>query len=579
MITPQLTLGLHEEIFVDNFAGGGGASTGIERGLGRFVDVALNHCRKALAMHRMNHPQTVHLAEDIMSANPVAIAAGRPVGGVWFSPDCKHFSKAKGGRPRSKKIRGLAWSVIHWVNTVSPRVIFLENVEEFQTWCPLDRDDNPSKWRKGWFFHCFIGALRRRGYVLEWRELRACDYGAPTIRKRFFLIARRDGQPIVWPEPTHGPLLRQKHRAVAECLDFSLPCPSIFLTREQARAVKAIRPLAPATMARIAKGVDRYILGAKRPFLVSLTHQGGDRVEPVDSPAKTITGAHRGEKALVVGVVAPAGECRGVALVHTAHGERDRAGKKRGRGSRSVDEPSLTITASNDVAVVAASIVKMRGEPRSHAPGHGLDEPIHTISAQGNHHAVAACYLAQHNGGFNTNPGHPVDEPASTISGRGSQQQLVSAFAVKYYGTDQDPRLDEPAHTVTTKDRFGLAKVLGVIPPLTPELEAAARRVAAFLREHGIEVAGEFAMVGEYVLVDIGMRMLRPRELFLAQGFPPSYIIDRGLDEDERTGRLFEIRLTGTDQVRMCGNSVCPPLAEALVAANLPDMRAERSAA
>lgn len=540
MIDNRMILPLWDEMFVDNFAGGGGASTGIERALRRHVDAALNHDRKALAMHRMNHPQTVHHCEDIRHADPLKICGNRRVGGVWFSPDCTHHSKARGGKPRSKKIRGLAWSVIHWVNVLGsrqvggkPRVIYLENVEEFQWWCPLDRNDQPSRWRRGWFFRCFVGALRRRGYDVEWREMRASGCGAPTIRKRLFLIARCDGQPIVWPEATHAAPERAKkplrpYRTMAECIDFSIPCPSIFLSREESRAVKCVRPLAPSTMARVAKGVDRYVLRAGKPFLVELTHQGNAGVASVDQPIKTVTAAHRGEKALVAPVIA-----------HAQH----------------------------------------KGAVRSAAA------PLHTVSASTkDQNQVIACYVAQHNGGASGHQtiGHPVQAPASTISSKGSQQQLVSAFATKYYSTDQDPRLDEPAHTITTKDRFGLAGCIGAPEPLNPEQLAGARRVAAFLREHGVEFDGEFATIeirGEvWVIVDIGMRMLRPRELYLAQGFPPSYIIDRGLDELP-DGRLVEITLTGTDQVRMCGNSVSPPMAEALVSANNPEMRLQEAAA
>lgn len=586
MIDNRMILPLWDEMFVDNFAGGGGASTGIERALRRHVDAALNHDRKALAMHRMNHPQTVHHCEDIRHADPLKICGNRRVGGVWFSPDCTHHSKARGGKPRSKKIRGLAWSVIHWVNVLGsrqvggkPRVIYLENVEEFQWWCPLDRNDQPSRWRRGWFFRCFVGALHRRGYQVEWRELRACDHGAPTIRKRLFLIARCDGQPIVWPEATHAAVGRARdgfvhtrrlaaserqkpYRTMAECIDFSIQCPSIFLSREESRAVKCVRPLAPSTMARVAKGVDRYVLRAKRPFILELTHRGNAGVASVDQPIKTLTAAHRGEKAIVAPVIA-----------HAQH-----------KGAvRSVAAPLHTVSASakDQNQVIACAMVKQNFGAKPH---YGVDEPCRTIVAGGNHESLIACYLAQHNGGANGHQtiGHPVQAPASTISSKGSQQQLVSAFATKYYSTDQDPRLDEPAHTITTKDRFGLAGCISAPAPLAPEQLAGARRVAAFLREHGVEFDGEFATIeirGEvWVIVDIGMRMLRPRELYLAQGFPPSYIIDRGLDELPN-GRLVEITLTGTDQVRMCGNSVSPPMAEALVAANNPEMRLQEAAA
>lgn len=584
MIGPQLILGLHAEAFIDNFAGGGGASTGIELAINRHVDAALNHDLEALAMHRMNHPQTLHYPEDIRSADPRKIAGGRPVGGVWFSPDCKHFSKAKGGKPRNKFIRGLAWSVIHWINAVAPRVIFLENVEEFQTWCPLLADGKPNAWRRRWFFLCFTGAMVRRGYAVEWApgdgfvysrtrsgteripdlifSARACDYSAPTIRKRLYLIARRDGRPIVWPRPTHAAPEKstglKPWRTMAECIDFSLPCPSIFLTREDGRAVRCNRPLASSTLARVAKGVDRYVLKAERPFIVELTHQGNAGVASVDDPLKTVTAANRGEKALVAPVIA-----------HAQH-----------RGAvRSATSPIHTIAAStkDQNQLIAASVVKLRGDN----VGHPVDQPGRTISAQGKHHGVIAAYIAQHNGGANGHQtvGHPATAPASTISSKGCQQQFVACSMTKYYGTDQDPRLEEPSHTVTTKDRFGFTEAVLAIPPFTPALEAGARRVAAFLRAHGVQFEGEFAMVGEYVIVDLGMRMLKPRELYLAQGFPGAYIINRGLFEHPLTKHLFEKPLTGTAQVRMCGNSVCPPMAQALVAANLPEMRVERIAA
>jgi DNA (cytosine-5)-methyltransferase 1 len=654
MLSPQLILGFHEEIFIDNFAGGGGASTGAERAMMRPVDHALNHSRKALAMHRMNHPQTIHHCEDIRSADPLKIAGNRRIGGIWFSPDCTHHSKARGGKPRSKHIRGLAWTVIHWVNVLSrrpaggPRVIYLENVEEFQQWTNLHTNGKVSTWRPKWFFRCFTGALFRRGYThVEWApgdgyvyrrtwsgfeqrpdlrfSGRACDLNTPTIRRRLYLVARLDGEAITWPKPTNADphsaeVMRgelKPHRMLAECLDFALPCPSIFLTKAEARAIRVRRPLAKASLARIAKGVDRYVLKNDQPFIVALTHHGSDRCESVFTPAKTVTAAHRGERALIQAVVAPFvtehsngshqrnfganepmrtlcaevkgghfaavapylvpryGERRGqepramavnrpsptvvptnnqgnlvaVTLAHMAHGERDRRGKKRGRGARDVREPSPTLTGSNDGAVIAASVVKMRGDPATHAPGYEVSHPAHVISAQGTHHALLAAYVAQHNGGAkgHQSVGHPATEPASSITGRGSQHQVVSAYVAES-------------------------------PMWTPEIEARARRVAKFLRNHGVEFEGEFAMVGDLVLVDLGMRMLKPRELFRAMGFPEMYEIARGLDEMP-DGRLVEIPLSITDQVRMCGNSVCPPMAEALVAANNPELRVQEAAA
>lgn len=728
MITPQLGLSLHDEIFIDNFAGGGGASTGIERALRRAIDHALNHNRKALSMHRMNHPTTKHHREDIRHADPLKIAGDRRVGGIWFSPDCTHHSKARGGKPKDKKIRGLAWSVVHWVNVLksrsvggAPRVLYLENVEEFENWCPLNANNDPSPWRAKWFFRCFTGALFRRGYTdLEWSpgdghvyrrtwagiervpdvtfSSRACDYSAPTIRRRLYLVARCDGGQVVWPKPTHAaPAVarakkRKPWRTMAECINFNHPCPSIFISRAEAKLCgwKVQRPLKPATLARIAKGVDRYVLKAKKPFIVELTHEGNNGVQGVGEPVKTVTGANRGEKALVVPTISTfygakrEGDARGsevskplatqptanrhavveatlaapfvshaqhggaarpvespihtiaasekdqnqvivpylvprygerpakdgsprqeprtmpvdapgpvvvptgnggslaaVSLAHIAHGEVDKRGKKRGRGGFDVREPSPAVLASNDVATVAASIVKMRGNPDSHAPGHPVPEPGHTISAQGTHHGLVAAYVAQHNGGEKGHQtyGHPVTKPISTLSAKCSQQQLVGAAVVPYYGSEKDANtVAEPARTVTTRDRFGLVQADGSVRPLTPELEVGARRVAKFLRDHGVVFDGEFATVGEYIIVDIGMRMLKPRELYNAQGFPVNYIIDRGLDEDDH-GRLFEIPLNGTDQVKMCGNSVSPPMAEAIVAANNPEMRVERLAA
>lgn len=668
MLGEDLILPLWDETFIDNFAGGGGASTGIEQALGRHVDAALNHDQDALAMHRMNHPQTRHYPEDIRIADPVKITRGMRVGGAWFSPDCKHFSKAKGGKPRNKKIRGLAWSVIHWINKLgprAPRVIYLENVEEFLGWCPLLPDGTPSKWRLKWFFLCFTGAMFRRGFLnLEWApgdgfvyrrtwagieqvpdltfSSKACDMGAPTIRKRLYLIARRDGRPVVWPaaknaaEAVFEELKVRPHRTAAECINFALPCPSIFLTKAEGRKVRCKRPLVRASLARIAKGVDRYAMKAKRPFIVELTHQGNDGVASVDSPIKTITAANRGEKALLAPIVTYAqhgGAARPADVpAHTItaskkdqnqllsafmvprYGERvgqeprtyplDKAGPtvvptgnggslaaihltkfNTGSVGSAADRPAPTITANSFIkrpggapplGVVAASVIKMRGDPASHAPGHPLTEPGHTISAGGLHHGVSACYLAQHNTGV---VGHSATEPVSTISSKGSQQQVVAMALTKYYGTDGNPRLEEPAPTVTTRDRFGLTEMALAFPPWSPEIEAGARRVAAFLREYGVEFEGEFAMVGDLVIYDLGMRMLKPRELYLMQGFPLDYIIDRGLYVNKETGQLYIKPLTGTAQVKMCGNSVSPPMAQALVEANNPEMCMERRAA
>lgn len=541
-----------KELIVDSFAGGGGASEGIELALGRSPDIAINHDREALAMHYANHPDTLHLPHNVWKVDPVEVTKGQPVGLLWASPDCKHFSKAKGGKPVKRNIRDLAWVVVRWAKQVRPRVIILENVEEFRDWGPLSEDGKPCPERKGQTFKQWEGELKRLGYKVEHRELRACDYGAPTIRKRLFLIARRDGRPIVWPKPTHGDPKSEAvktgrllpWRTAAEIIDWSLPCHSIFLSKKEGRKVGVNRPLAEKTMARIAKGLKRYVIDSPKPFIVPTTHHGERRVPNVDEPLCTITGANRGEQALVAPFVS-----------YAQHGGL----------SRGATEPLHTVTASrkDQNCIVAPCLTtyygtKEDGQPRT----ADLSEPLRTQTTE-NRHALVTAFMAQHNTGV---VGHDLREPASTILQAGSHQQVVSAgllslkgterrmssveepartvlaggghaahvsaFIVKYYGSDQDPQIKEPLHTVTTKDRFGLCTV---------------------------QIQGE-----PYVIVDVGMRMLAPRELFSAQGFGQDYIIDRGRCVD--TGEW--ITLTKTATIRMCGNSVCPPLAQALVAAN-----------
>ena len=497
-MSKQLQLDVHQELIIDNFAGGGGASTGIEMALGRRVDVAINHDPEAVSMHLANHPETRHYCESVWEVNPREIADGRPVGLVWLSPDCKHFSKAKGGQPVEKKIRGLAWVALRWAATVQPRVIMLENVEEFVTWGPLaegpDGKMRPCPKNKGREFNAFTNALRRHGYAVEWRELRACDFGAPTTRKRLFLIARRDGQPITWPMPTHGrpdhPDVRagrlKTWRTAAECLDFSLPCPSIF---------ERSRPLADATCRRIAKGIMRYVVNAVQPYIVN----------------------HSGTHALAV-------------PVFTEHAN---ASSPR---SWSADEPLRTICAQikgGHHALVTAFLAKHYGG----VVGYGLQgEPLHTVTSSDHHSLVTSNLIKLRN----NCTGQDNREPLHTITGHGEHFAEVRAFLIKYYGADQDPRLEEPLHTITTRDRFGL-----------------------------VTVAGE-----DYAIADIGLRMLAPAELYRAQGFPADYIIEWGIDASGA-----RVPLTKTAQVRMCGNSVCPPLAAALVRANVPELAVRRIAA
>jgi len=653
-------------LICDNFAGGGGASTGIEAALGRAVDLAINHDEEAIRMHEANHPATMHIRNNIWQVDPVEAVrevVGRlrvtdpgrviPVNPLtrlplvslaWFSPDCKHFSKAKGGKPREKSIRDLAWVVVLWAERVRPDVILLENVEEFQTWGPLCDQGFPIKDRAGETFRKWCAQLRKLGYKVEFKEMRACDYGAPTIRKRFFMVARCDGKPIVWPEPTHGKpsspeVLAAKRlpwRTAAEIIDWSIPCPSIFERK---------KPLAEKTLRRIAHGIMKFVVNNPTPFIA-----------PGAAPF----------------------------FARTAHGDVDKKGKRRGQPCHGPEEPFPTVTQSSDSALIVPHITKFR----SGAIGHGVDEPMHTVtansyvkrpggaaplgvveatvrrayfhcaacgeenggtrwptcewcghehgttaafvsyaqqgganrSAEDPHHTICAnnkdqnqvvtafltayygekqdgkvrsanpadeplraqttenrfgvvvAHIEQANGGPNNDnlAGRPADAPLSTVATAGSQQRLVTsnliklrgtsdahiassasavnepidtisaqgthmgevrAFLIKYYGNEQDGHiLDNPLGSVTVQDRFGLVTVT---------------------------IAGE-----EYVIIDIGMRMLTPRELFNAQGLPPTYQI-----ETDAHG----IPITKTAQVAKCGNSVCPDMAEALAGAQFPE--------
>lgn len=496
-------LPLRDELIVDNFAGGGGASTGIEQAFGRSVDIAINHDAQALAMHAINHPGTTHLCESVFKVDPEKITGNQPVGLAWFSPDCTHHSKAKGAAPRSPRVRGLAWVVVRWARRVKPRVIALENVEEFEDWGPLLGDGRPCPDRRGTTFRLWVNQLRAAGYRVDWRQLRACDFGAPTTRKRLFVIARRDGLPIVWPTPTHGPGRPRPYRTAAECIDWSFPCPSIF---------ERTRPLADNTLRRIARGVMRYVVNNPRPFIVPVTHTVDARIHSIDEPMRTLTTAKGGELALAVPT-----------LVQTGYGERP------GQAPRSLDihAPLGTIVGGQKHALVAAFLAKHYGG--NETPGSALDRSIDTVTAT-DHHALAALHLTKLRG---TSTAQDIREPLHTISAGGTHFAEVRALLLKFYGTDQDPRLEQPLHTVTTRDRFGLVTVHGET----------------------------------YAIADIGMRMLQPRELYRAQGFPDDYIIDF-----EHDGRP----LAKAAQVRMCGNSVCPPVAAAMVRANFAHERAWR---
>jgi DNA (cytosine-5)-methyltransferase 1 len=664
----NLSLALGNELIIDNFAGGGGTSEGLEQAFGRPVDIAINHDPEALAMHALNHPYTMHMCESVWEVDPIKVTNNQPVGLVWLSPDCKHFSKAKGGTPVEKHIRGLAWVALRWTAKCKPRIVIIENVEEFRTWGPLiQRADGkwyPDPKKKGKTFESFVRQLRAQGYAVEWKELRASDLDTPTIRKRFFLIARRDGLPIVWPDATTGDpnSIAVKNgemrpwRTAAECIDFEIESTSIF-DRE--------RPLVANTLRRVAKGTWRYVLNNATPFIVGaptsarndahevqamsafLAGQGGPeyagRPVPATQPIGTLTTENH--RAVVTPRLAPF-------VTEHANGSNQR--------NMAVNEPLRTQCAQvkgGHFSVVAPVIAPLRGTEESHLQGDSPLAPISTISAGGTHHAltgahlvtigygersgqearaqdpqaplgtvvtankhavvaahlthvthhgdrpgsspsaplptitganrgeqvVVATCLEQANGGFYDGDGRPMTEPASTILGTGSQQRLISAHLIKYYGEGgQWSAANDPVHTLTTKHRVGLVETVQVpLNSIPAHLLAKAKKCARFfhkyLPEHFPHKA-ELIIIGGWVLVDITLRMLVPRELYTAQGFPASYQINeipdpkhlfvngRQVEGDPRL--LPRIPLSKTAQVRMCGNSVCPPVARALIEAN-----------
>ena len=471
---------INGELIVDNFAGGGGASTGIEMATGISVDIAINHDPEAIKMHKANRPSTKHYCESVWDVDPVKACNGHPVGLAWFSPDCKHFSKAKGGKPKDKNIRGLAWVALRWAGKVRPRVIMLENVEEFKTWGPLNRNHRPIKSKQGQTYRKFFSQLEQLGYAVETKELVAADYGAPTIRKRFFMIARCDGKPIVWPEPTHAPVdseavkagLLKSYVGAYTQLDFSLPCPSIFDTAEEIKekyGIRAVRPLAQKTMNRIARGIKKFVLENPEPFIIQCKFD--NEAQDIKKPLGTITtvGSHL--------LVSP--------TLIQYHSETT---KDEVRGQK-ITDPIMTVDGSNRYGLVTSFLSKFYKS----GTGQDLREPLHTVT---------------------TSAGHFGE---------------VRAFLIKYYGQGVGQDLEEPLDTITSHDRFGLVTIHGV----------------------------------EYQIVDIGLRMLEPKELYGCQGFPDDYIIDR-----DYTGKPY----SRTEQVKRCGNAVCPPLPAALVRSNLPEL-------
>lgn len=627
-----------DEIVVDFFCGGGGAGTGLEMGLGRAVTVAKNHSPAAISMHTVNHPHAKHFTTDVFEGDPDMECGGRAVGWFHMSPDCTHHSQAAGGQPRKREIRNLSWIGLKWAGKKQPRVISLENVKQILQWGPLvakrckttgrvvttDLVPHPTKpkamvnrvadpgeivpigrqflvpdpKRRGQTWAVFVAELQRLGYVVDWRVIKACDYGAPTSRERLFMIARNDGQPIVWPEPTHAknPVKGQKKwRTAAECIDWTIPSKSIFGRKKD---------LAPATLRRVAKGMRKFVLDAANPFIVPIANWSGESVQSAAEPLRTVTSYPKGG---AFSIVSPT-------LVQTGYGERA------GQAPRvpGLDQPLGTVVAGGiKHALASACIVQAghgEGSGKSKRRSHGVNDicgPIGTVTASGGGQSIATVFMAQMNGGFNTTAAKSIEDPMTTVTNTGSQQQLVTANLVHLRGNCDARDLNDPLHTISAGgthhglmtaflDRqFGASIGQGLDEPaptitaggggksslvelqLSPEVEAGALRVAAFLiRYYGTSDAGDIAAPAPtittrdrlalvtvtikgapYVIVDICLRMLQPVELYKAQGFPADYIISQGAD-----GKPF----TKTQQVHMCGNSVSPPPMAALARANDP---------
>ena len=588
MLRTQETL--DGEIIVDSFAGGGGASTGIELALGRIVNAAINHDPAAIRMHEANHPYTEHYQASVWDVDPETVCRGRPVALAWFSPDCKHFSKAKGAALVDRKIRGLAWIVLRWAAKVRPRVIILENVEEFQTWGPV-RKGKPVKKLAGTTFQKFIGQLRALGYTVEWRELVAADYGAPTTRRRLVLIARCDGRAIVWPERTHAPRDSAEARSgkllpwrsAAEIIDWSLPCPSIFATKDEIReqyGISAVRPLADNTMRRIIRGVDKFTIKSGAPFIVECNHSGGGHVTDSQEPCKTITAKHTGgicrpilapltmtntSNSVGAPVSAPMNTVRtggggGQMLVTTSLMCIGQTGG--GNRIRSLHEHAPTTVSKQEACLVASSLIQYHTEKTENARAAGLDKPICTVDAA-NRYGLTCANLVEYYGG-----GRPLDvqSPMHTVTSH-DREAVVAAHVVKYKRDEVGTRPSEPLPTQTAGGVFGCCKAvlckIGTSERLHywPQIRDLLNRYCGYAL--GTDDLLLLSIGGApYYIADIGLRMLSPRELYNAMGFPPDYIIDH-----DAAGKPYP----KTQQVARCGNAVCPPMAAAVVAANLPE--------
>ncbi|MFP34440.1 DNA cytosine methyltransferase [Salmonella enterica] len=661
---------MNNEIIVDNFAGGGGASTGIEMAIGRSVDIAINHDPNAIAMHTTNHPDTLHYCESVFTVKPKIVTAGRPVALAWYSPDCRHFSKAKGAKPVEKSIRGLAWIELRWGLEVRPRVMMLENVGEFRTWGPLLAGEmRPDPERTGETFEAFVGMLTTGipanhpalaecceflkidihseqamrlinglGYTVEYRELRACDYGAPTIRKRFFMVARCDGQPVTWPEPTHGDPKSEAvksgrlkpWRTAAECIDWSIPAPSIFDRK---------KPLAENTLKRIARGIQRFVIDSEQPyivpFIVKCNHtsskseydcfRGQGLLEPLQTITKKhgyavavphltkfrtgATGQNVTDPAPTITAgssTRPGGNGHALGIVETALTPflAGNGGSEYQAKPRPLDKPAHTILKQSRACLVAPVIARQFGASVGHRAdepgatitaggggksqlvtstliqmGYGerpgqeprvlrLDNPLGTVTAGGNKFATVSAFLAKHYGGNYTGPGVGLDEPAHSVT-TVDHHAVVASHLVKLRGTCRDgQRTDEPAPTITA----GGLHVGEVQTTLAVDEydEQRAQLVLAFLRKYcGEDCTGLVTIGGVvYRIVDIGMRMLQPHELYRAQGFPEWYVIEHD---------FRGVRYAKDKQVARCGNAVPPQFAEALVRANLPELCVQKS--
>ncbi len=595
-----------KELIVDFFAGGGGASIGIEFATGRPVDIAVNHDPDAIAMHSVNHPFTRHFQEDVFVIDPEGTTGGRPVGIMWASPDCKHFSKAKGGAPVEKKIRGLSWVVLRWaMSSVAPRCIFMENVEEIQTWGPLidvDGKMRPDTTRAGETFKGFMAMLttgidkshpafaeaceflkiapdsvqagrlaRGLGYKAEWKVLKACDYGAPTIRKRFYMVARRDGLPIVWPEPTHGKGEGLKpYRTAAECIDWSLPCPSIFERK---------RPLAVNTLRRLARGIDKFVIKTPKPYIMCMNYQNPPQ-DP-NEPLTTQTSANHHY------LVSPS-----IIQYHTEQSKGEVRGQK-------ATEPLQTVDAAPRYAVNAAFLSKyFSGEQQK---GADINAPVPTVTGI-DHNALVAVSLMSRHGDGQDGRGKAVAEPVPTLTGE-CHEHLVAANLLEYYGGDDHAAAaDKPIPTIPTKERHALveshmcilrknmdAKPLDEPAPTVTAHAGHFAQVCAYIQKldgaqdlgrwnevrelltkyAGYNIAEDEILIIEingiqHFIADIGMRMLKAKELKLAQGFPEDYIIDI----EPYIGKKY----SEAKQIARLGNAVCPPVATALIRANCIDM-------